>query len=672
MDVPPPEPSSAAAIVEAHAEETILEELGAEVDAGAAPIDRRADRRQVRRERWRLLLRRPGFVIGVIILLWWIVCAIGGDRITPYPPLVPEFPPLEPPNSTNWMGTDQLGRDVLSRVMAGARDVLIAAPIAAVLSVVAGTLLGLLMGYRRGWVDEVLGRLVEALLAIPVVLMGILIASSLGSSRTDRDPHGCGAVHTDRDPHRARRGDRRGAARLRHVGPAAWRVRPVRDDQGDLPERHRADRRRAHRARRLCRVHDRHAVVPRVRDPATVARLGADGERHLPLHPAGPVVADACSPPWRSPAWSSPPTWSPTRSRRCWQHERDDHDHDHGARPRRRGPPPGLQGARHPARGAARRHVPRPSRRGLRAGRRVRLRQVDDGVRRGALPAVQRGDHRRSHPRRRRRRDEDVRARAAPVPRPRGVDGVPGPRDGAEPEPEGRTPGRRGVHRARPRQEGVRGDGARRAAPGAHRRPGPRHAALPAPALRRHAAACRDRHGPGVRPQAARPRRTDHRPRRHGRGRSPRPRPRAAPGDRRGDPADRPQPRCDPLDVRPRRRDVRRQGRRGGRCRRGLRAAQAPVHDRAAAVPAPSRRAQERAGPVHDPRHAAADRHRPADVRLRRPLRAGRRDVPHGRARRRLPVGDGATSAAATTSTASIRSPNRRSRRTSTCSVGAS
>ncbi len=108
------------------------------------------------------------------------MCAIGGDRITPYPPLVPEFPPLLPPNSTNWMGTDQLGRDVLSRVMAGARDVLIAAPIAAVLSVTAGTLLGLLMGYRRGWIDEVLGRLIEALLSIPVVLMGILIVASLG------------------------------------------------------------------------------------------------------------------------------------------------------------------------------------------------------------------------------------------------------------------------------------------------------------------------------------------------------------------------------------------------------------------------------------------------------------------------------------------------------------
>jgi peptide/nickel transport system permease protein len=183
MNIPPPEPSSAAATVEVAAEEAALEELGEEVDAGAMPIDMRAERRQARRERWKLLLRRPGFIVGVLILLVWVVCAVGGDRITPYLPLVPEFPPFQAPNSTNWFGTDQLGRDVLSRVMAGARDVLIAAPIAAVISVTAGSLLGLLMGYYRGWIDEVIGRIVEALLSIPVYLMGILIVTSLGSSR---------------------------------------------------------------------------------------------------------------------------------------------------------------------------------------------------------------------------------------------------------------------------------------------------------------------------------------------------------------------------------------------------------------------------------------------------------------------------------------------------------
>ena len=183
MNVPPPEPSSAAAAVEVEAEEARLEELGAEVDGGAAPIVVRSERRQALRERRRLLFRRPGFIVGVVVLLFWIVCAIGGDRITPNPPLRPQFQSLQRPNSTNLMGTDQLGRDVFSRVMAGARDVLIAAPIAALISVVAGTLLGLIMGYYRGWVDEVISRLIEALLSIPVILVGILIVSSLGSSR---------------------------------------------------------------------------------------------------------------------------------------------------------------------------------------------------------------------------------------------------------------------------------------------------------------------------------------------------------------------------------------------------------------------------------------------------------------------------------------------------------
>src|SRR5262245_37372428 len=146
MNIPPPEPSSAAVTVEVAAEEAAFEELGEEVDAGAPPIDMRVERRQARRERRKLLLRRPGFIVGMLILLVWVVCAIGGTHITPYSPYAPEFAPFLSPNSTNWMGTDQLGRDVLSRVMAGSRDVLIAAPIAAIISVVVGSLLGLLMG----------------------------------------------------------------------------------------------------------------------------------------------------------------------------------------------------------------------------------------------------------------------------------------------------------------------------------------------------------------------------------------------------------------------------------------------------------------------------------------------------------------------------------------------
>ncbi len=183
LDLPPPEADSAAAFVDERAVRAAFGEIGAEVDAGAAPIDSRAEKRQARRERLRLLLRRPGFVIGTVIILIWTVCAIGGDRITPYNPISDFFVPSRPPSGAHPMGTDALGRDVMSRVMAGARDVLIAAPIAAIVSVVVGTLLGLVMGYYRGWADEVIGRVIEALLSIPVILLALLITASLGSSR---------------------------------------------------------------------------------------------------------------------------------------------------------------------------------------------------------------------------------------------------------------------------------------------------------------------------------------------------------------------------------------------------------------------------------------------------------------------------------------------------------
>jgi peptide/nickel transport system permease protein len=182
----PPDPHSAAGAVELEAEAAAHDDL-LEAEAppgGPGPIDTRAERRQARKERLQLLIRRPGFVVGVVILAVWLACAIGGDRITPYDPLKPVARPNLPPGTGNYiLGTDQLGRDVLSRLMAGARDVLIAAPITAVLSVAFGTLFGLLMGYYRGWIDEAFSRIIEALLSIPVILVALLIITVLGSSR---------------------------------------------------------------------------------------------------------------------------------------------------------------------------------------------------------------------------------------------------------------------------------------------------------------------------------------------------------------------------------------------------------------------------------------------------------------------------------------------------------
>jgi peptide/nickel transport system permease protein len=141
-----------------------------------------SERSQARRETVRALLRRPAFIIGNIVLFGWIICAVLGQRITPYDPFNYFTTGHLPPSPEHWMGTDRLGRDVLSRVMVGARDVLIVAPLAALLGVVAGTLLGLVMGYYRGTVDDLLSRLVEAFLALPVILVGLLTLVVLGTS----------------------------------------------------------------------------------------------------------------------------------------------------------------------------------------------------------------------------------------------------------------------------------------------------------------------------------------------------------------------------------------------------------------------------------------------------------------------------------------------------------
>ena len=150
---------------------------------------RLSERQLARRENWRLIRRRPSFIIGAFIISVWVVCAILGDRITPHHPLDFRYSPLDPTQSAQLrpqkafpFGTDQTGRDVLSRVMAGARDVLKIAPLAAVLGVMLGVILGLLMGYIGGRLDLIVGRIVEAFLALPLVLIALLAITTLGNS----------------------------------------------------------------------------------------------------------------------------------------------------------------------------------------------------------------------------------------------------------------------------------------------------------------------------------------------------------------------------------------------------------------------------------------------------------------------------------------------------------
>ncbi len=142
----------------------------------------RAQRSSARRERLTVLVKRPAFLVGAAVMIFWIVCAILGERITPYDPFNGFSLGRQPPSVEHLFGTDRIGRDVLSRVMVGSRDVLIVAPLAALLGVLLGTSLGLVMGFYRGMVDDVLSRIVEAFLALPVILVALLTLVVLGSS----------------------------------------------------------------------------------------------------------------------------------------------------------------------------------------------------------------------------------------------------------------------------------------------------------------------------------------------------------------------------------------------------------------------------------------------------------------------------------------------------------
>jgi peptide/nickel transport system permease protein len=115
----------------------------------------------------------------------WTICAVAGYHIGPYTPFEQDLNSVNnAPSGAHWFGTDQVGRDVFSRVIAGARSVMVVALAATLLGTILGTVLGLVTGYLRGWVDESLSRLIDALLALPVVVTAVLVVAALGPSAT--------------------------------------------------------------------------------------------------------------------------------------------------------------------------------------------------------------------------------------------------------------------------------------------------------------------------------------------------------------------------------------------------------------------------------------------------------------------------------------------------------
>jgi len=154
----------------------VTPEVAGAVDAGAG---------RVRRELLRELVRSRTFLVGLLVVGFWVACALFGSAIAPDSPYALDLGAVNAaPSAAHWLGTDQLGRDMLSRVVVGARSVLEIALAATVLGIVLGTVLGLITGYFRGLVDEVLSRLIEAVLVLPVVITSLLVIVALGASTT--------------------------------------------------------------------------------------------------------------------------------------------------------------------------------------------------------------------------------------------------------------------------------------------------------------------------------------------------------------------------------------------------------------------------------------------------------------------------------------------------------
>ena len=151
----------------------------ADTDETAAP----ASAAQKERTTLGTLLRSPAFLVGAAIVVFWAFCAAFAPAFVPYDPLADDLlNTLAPPSADHWFGTDQIGRDVFSRVLVGARDILTIAPLATLLGTTVGTAVGLVMGYFGGWVDAIIGRLIEVLLSLPLIIVALMVLVALGPS----------------------------------------------------------------------------------------------------------------------------------------------------------------------------------------------------------------------------------------------------------------------------------------------------------------------------------------------------------------------------------------------------------------------------------------------------------------------------------------------------------
>ena len=127
-------------------------------------------------------------MVGAFLVFFWVLVAILAPLLAPFDPNSSIQPFAKPGvaaakgGGTFWLGTDHIGRDILSRIMWGSRTVLIYAPLATLSAYMVGILMGLAAGYRGGWVDDILSRIADIILSFPVLVLYIIIIATIGAS----------------------------------------------------------------------------------------------------------------------------------------------------------------------------------------------------------------------------------------------------------------------------------------------------------------------------------------------------------------------------------------------------------------------------------------------------------------------------------------------------------
>ncbi|MCT2578142.1 MULTISPECIES: ABC transporter permease [unclassified Mesorhizobium] len=136
------------------------------------------------RLKWARILRSPTALVGLFLVGFWVLAAILAPVLPLYSPTEQDVMALADPtpSAAHWLGVDILGRDELSRLIFGARTVLVVAPLSVAVAMIVGITLGMIAGYYGGWIDAVISRLSDIILAFPVLVLYVILIANIGPS----------------------------------------------------------------------------------------------------------------------------------------------------------------------------------------------------------------------------------------------------------------------------------------------------------------------------------------------------------------------------------------------------------------------------------------------------------------------------------------------------------